>query len=126
MRMTDTEHLTESTGLDDLFAQARRAATPADPALLTRVMADASRIDLDRRSLARTCGAVPVGKGWMAGLLAAIGGWPAAGGLAMATVAGLSIGVVAPDSLGTVAGALWGETVIVSLDAPDDLFGLEG
>lgn len=118
--------MTEIDQLDSLFAQARAAEPQADAGLLARIMADATQTDWDRRIAAQSLRARPQNKGWLAGWLVNLGGWPAVGGLAMATVAGIGIGVAVPDSLSTVTGALWGETVIVALDAQDDVFGLEG
>ncbi len=124
--MTEPGKMTEIDQLDSLLAQARAAEPQADAGLLARIMADATQTDWDRRIAAQSLRARPQNKGWLAGWLVSMGGWPAVGGLAMATVAGIGIGVAAPDSLSTVTGALWGETVIVALDAQDDVFGLEG
>ena len=44
----------------------------------------------------------------LAGILRAIGGWPAATGLSAATLAGLWIGVAAPEGLAAKAGGLMG------------------
>ena len=124
--MTEPGKTTDMNPLDDLFALARAAEPEADIALLARIMASATQADWDRRITAQDFRATPHNNGWFAELLASVGGWSAVGGLAMATVAGIGIGVAAPDSLSTVAGALWGESVIVSLDTQDDVFGLEG
>ena len=40
----------------------------------------------------------------MAGLLAALGGWPSVTGLAAAAVAGLTIGIVTPETLESLSG----------------------
>ena len=124
--MTEPGKVTEMNALNDLFAQARAAEPMPDAALLARIMTDAVQTDQDRRPTALALWRPAQANGWFAALLANMGGWPAVGGLAMATVTGLWIGVAAPDSLSAMTAALWGETVTVSLDARDDLFGLEG
>jgi len=81
-------------GLEALLSEAR--AMPARPpaALVARVLADAEGLRPGRRRA-----------GFGAALLAAIGGWPSAAGLAAASAAGLLIGFSAPEAvpfLGTV------------------------
>ncbi len=78
--------------LDDLFQTARR--TPAEPSsdLLARVQADALAMQPVRGAV------LPAPQtGLFMRLLGALGGWPAAAGLATATVAGLWIGMFPPD-----------------------------
>ena len=91
--------------LDDLFAKARADQPAPSDALLTRIAADAADWQPDPRPEPR--------RGLMAELLDALGGWPALGGLATATMAGLYLGFAQPDLLGrsgvaitTDAGAL--------------------
>lgn len=72
--------------LDALFAQARRDRPPAG--LVARVLADAGAVQPGRR---RT--------GPFAAVVAALGGWPSAAGLAAASVAGLFIGYAAPEAV---------------------------
>lgn len=96
--------------LDDLFAEARGAEIPGDD-LVARVLADAAAVQAGPA-------AVPVasGGGWMAGWLSGIGGWFGAGGLAAATLAGLLIGVYAPDSVDAALGGQLSELGLVSQD----------
>lgn len=119
--MTDRIDKAEMDALDALLVQARAMDHVPDADLLVRIVADAEQVFDQRRVPQR-----PASQGWFAGVKAALGGWPAMGGLAMATVAGLWIGVAPPASLTAMAGDLWGETVTVSLDPADDVLGVEG
>lgn len=129
--MTEPGKMTEIDGLDALFAQVRAQDPQPGDRLLARIMTDAIQTDQQRGRLARATQTpqVPPGRrsqNRLAGLFAALGGWPALGGLAMATVAGVWIGVAQPASFTAIGSAVWGETVTVSLDDAVDLFGLEG
>ncbi len=103
MAMTETDRETEKR-LEALFAQARSEPEEPDAALMVRVLGDAFAeqaaiaVPDDRMTRVR--------RGW--GLWAALGGWPAMGGLATAAVAGLWIGfsptLGVGDALGTVVG----------------------
>ena len=124
--MTEPGKLTESEALDDLFALARLADLKPSDGLLARVMTDAVQVNQTRVDLANKPPGSVKSRGALAGLIAALGGWPALGGLAMATATGLYIGVAPPDSLTAIGQAVWGETVTVSLDDPLGLSGLEG
>jgi len=108
--------------LDQLFAQARAEQHEPGDDLMARIMADAMRNAPKQTSPTSTV-KLPSG---IRGFLAALGGWPALGGLAMATVAGLWIGISPPDSLNDFAASVLGERVTVSLFPDDDPFGLEG
>lgn len=66
---------------------------------MARIMADAAA----QAAPVAAPAAVPR-RGAFAALLATIGGWPAAAGLATAAVAGLMIGYAAPDTLGDLSG----------------------
>jgi len=92
MTMTDKNIPTEAE-LEALFAEAAGAPVVPSAALLDRVMADADRISGARGQRA------PARPGWLAALIATLGGWPAVAGLATATVAGIWIGYAAPDTL---------------------------
>ncbi len=81
-------------GLDGVFARAVRPM-PSDD-LMARIMADA-QAHMPRPMAARRP------DGWRA-VLAVLGGWLPVGGLAMATAAGLVIGMFMPDALGAFAG----------------------
>jgi len=84
--------------LDSLFAAAQaRAPVPPDD-LIARILAEA-------QAQAEPVGAPePRATGLWRAILGSIGGWPAATGLASATVAGLAIGLGAPDALDTLSG----------------------
>ncbi|RVT86711.1 dihydroorotate dehydrogenase [Rhodobacteraceae bacterium CCMM004] len=79
--------------LEALFGAARRSPPAASDAFLARLAADADA----------ACPAPParrtrrILRGRLGVLVAAIGGWPAVAGLASAAVAGLWIGMAAPD-----------------------------
>jgi hypothetical protein len=121
-----TEQDRDKRALDALFAAARAEPARPDDALMARILADAAREQPRAAAPVRTR-ALPERGGWR-GWLDAIGGWPAAGGMALATVAGLWIGISPPQGLSTVNGLLWGETVSVDPfpDAADLLGLLEG
>jgi hypothetical protein len=105
--MTDRE-------IEALFAAAR--AHPAEPsaALLARVMEDAmieaSACALPDRAPVRHAAR----RGVLAALVAAIGGWPAMGGLATAGLVGVWIGYAAPAGLDTVTSDVFGDGYEVS------------
>ena len=99
--------------LENLFAEARGAEVPGDD-LVARVLADAAAVQagpVQAPAPVRSGGA-------MAGWLSSIGGWVGAGGLVVATSAGLLIGVYAPDS---VDAALGGQLSNYGLVTQDDL-----
>ncbi|WP_405107029.1 hypothetical protein [Phaeobacter sp. BS52] len=94
--------------LDDLFASVRTAAPAPLPeeveqAILSEAAATQAAI-LNRQALASDLASPPgaAGSGFFAGLrelLAGLGGWPALGGLATASAAGLWIGLAPPAFL---------------------------
>ncbi|MCG6903711.1 MAG: dihydroorotate dehydrogenase [Rhodobacter sp.] len=96
--MTDRRPLDE-TELDGLFAVARSHAPEPSRALLARVMADAEA------EIAAAAGVPATARGGsrFAAWLRGFGLWPAAG-LATATLAGLMIGLVTPDTLDELTG----------------------
>ena len=75
--MTDKRPL-DDVELDALFADAARDAPVPSDDLMARIMADA------QAELPRVATTAPVAqdKGWFGTMIAAIGGWPAAAGLA--------------------------------------------
>lgn len=83
----------EERDLEALFGAARASAGSApDPALMARIEADALRLLPRPAPVARP--------GWgLAGLLDAVGGWPALGGLATAAAAGFWLGFASPEQL---------------------------
>ena len=97
--------------LDDLFAQARQLAPVPDAALTARVLADAARpVPVPR----------PPQSFW-----AQLGGWPALGGLATATIAGIWIGIASPSVVADYAAALLGEPVSLGLSPEEFLLAGE-
>lgn len=97
--MSDTE--TTRDQLDDLFATARRDAPPMSDNLMAAILQNASDVQLERDqesavlSPPSEAGVVRLWRQFSA----AIGGWPALGGLAAASVAGLWIGLAPPSFL---------------------------
>lgn len=73
--------------LEAFFTAARGAAPTPDAALLARVLADAEAVQnvpSGPRAASRA--------GWLAGVVAGLGGWRALGGMATAALAGIWIG----------------------------------
>lgn len=99
--------------LDDLLAEARATRAEPSDALLARVLADAEAVARER---ARPRPALRAG--WLHALAAALGGWPALGGVAASLVLGLGVGVAQPAGLSGLAGSLWGDPVSIPL-GPD-------
>lgn len=101
------------TELDNLLADvaAVKPSVPSD--LMARVLIDASQVQ-PRDGVQSQLGV------W-AGILDMIGGWPAVGGLAIAGVAGLWIGVAPPVGLENMATTVLGSTQTVDLFGGDML-----
>lgn len=120
MAMTDRDEIE----LEDLFAEAR-ALRPEPPGeLMARILAAA---EVEAQAQARAApppAARRPGRGWLAGLAQALGGWPAIGGLAASTALGLFLGLAQPAGLSEVAASLWGEEVSVSLALDQDPLSL--
>lgn len=90
---TMAEENGEERMLEEMFAAARNAPAPASDALMARVLEGAW--DKQGAWAAAALGAASEGaaeRGFFAGLRAALGGWPALGGLAAAVLAGVWIG----------------------------------
>jgi hypothetical protein len=104
--------------LDGLFALARGAAPPLPDALSARILSDAETV------LAPRTAPVPAARHGWRDLIAVLGGWPAAGGLALATMVGVMIGINPDSGLGALSTGLWGETVQVPLPADADPLAL--
>lgn len=84
----------DAADLEDLFAAARSARPPLPEHLNAEILADAAQLQPVRPAPApRRSPPLPR---WRQ-LLAAVGGWPAAGGLAMASAAGLWLGLAPPS-----------------------------
>lgn len=113
--MTDPRDMDEA-GLDALFAAARGAAARPSDDFLARLVATAEAM----QPAAPAPAPAPRRGGW----LGFLGGWPALGGMAAATVAGFWIGVAPPAGLTTLAAEWTGQTVDVGLYGEDDLLAL--
>ncbi len=109
--MADKFH--DDTMLDDLFATAAadpRGAPSAD--LMARVLQDAETLQASEGFQAD---ASARREGFWAGVLSMLGGWPSLGGVAMAGVAGVWIGVAAGPSV--MQGDLASNLIFSSADA---------
>ncbi len=91
--------------LDEYFAAVRQTAPQPSDDLMRRVMADALAAQ-DAALAPRWSGLQHKRPGIWAQLREALGGWPAMGGLAMAGVMGLAIGIAAPGGLSDLTTAL--------------------
>jgi len=92
--------------LDALLRSARGADAPGDD-LVARVLADADRVQAGFAAAAPARAAVPRG-GWLAGVIASVGGWPAVSGVTLAGLTGLAVGFAAPDLVdGWSGGQIW-------------------
>jgi len=102
--------------LERLFEQGRREAGQLPEELSRRIMADAMRV---QAGFSTPTQAVAEPGPW-AQFVAALGGWPAMGGLATACAAGVWIGLAAPSFLPDLGG-------FVAQDSSDiDLIDLDG
>ena len=107
------------------FFEAGRAAAPApSEALLERVLAEAQAQQAPR---AQTPARPAAARGAWAGLLAALGGWPAVTALAAVAVAGIWLGYASPGELDGLTAALWpgqgGYDVVDMIPSYDGLLG---
>ncbi len=115
MTMTDPKH----DDLDGLFAEMRATAGVPSDALMARVLADAAAAQ--PRALPASA---PQPALWDR-VMDAIGGWPSVGGLAVATVAGIWVGVAPPTPFQDLTATLIGDEVSLEL-VPMDLALLTG
>lgn len=104
--------------IDALFAQARTQSPAVPDDLMARVLADAT--DMLVHSVA-----APKPRIWPA-FLELIGGWPSVGGLAMAGVAGIWVGIAPPASVTTWAADLIGSPVSIDLLSDTSGYFAEG
>jgi hypothetical protein len=124
MKMVEKKPLNDAE-LDGFFAAARDVPPVVSEDFMARILADA----LAELPPAPVLAALPVKpeRGWIANLLGVIGGWPAAAGLATATVAGLMIGMGTPETLDQWTGgyltASLGYQVEDLLPTYDDILG---
>ncbi|WP_439137935.1 hypothetical protein [Roseicyclus sp.] len=84
---------------DQLLRQAR-GGEPVSSALSARVLADAAMVQAAMHP------APPRQPrfGWLAQISAALGGWPALSGVTLAGIAGLTLGILAPDLVDGLSG----------------------
>ncbi|MEC7760821.1 MAG: dihydroorotate dehydrogenase [Pseudomonadota bacterium] len=87
--------------LDEFFAAGQAEAPVPSSDLLARIMADA---DGEAEARAPVVSSGRRRRGWVAGLAAVIGGWPAFAGMATAAAAGVWIGAAQPDAVTTLTG----------------------
>lgn len=99
--MADKREL-DDADLDGLFAAARDETPMPSAELVGRVLADAEAV---QAGFVAPAAARPARFG---GLIAALGGWPALAGLATAAVAGITIGIVSPETVDTLSGGALG------------------
>lgn len=105
----------EDGALDRLFDLARGVAPPVSGDLMARILADAEA----EASVPVPVAASAATVGWR-GWVDAIGGWPAMGGLALATVVGVVIGINPPQGLSSITSGILGETLELQLSADSD------
>lgn len=105
----------EDGALDRLFDLARGVAPPVSGDLMARILADAEAQAPVPVPVAASAATV----GWR-GWVDAIGGWPAMGGLALATVVGVVIGINPPQGLSSITSGILGETLELQLSADAD------
>lgn len=116
----------DDEALEDFFKAGRADAPDLGPDLMARILADAAAQQPAPVPAAGTLQGTPRGRGgfgWFADL---IGGWPAMGGLAAATVAGVWIGAAPPAALEDMATGVLGSTVAVELFPYDSLLAEDG
>ncbi|MEO9865015.1 MAG: hypothetical protein ABJO29_08495 [Yoonia sp.] len=101
------------TELDDLLGQTAQIKPTVPSDLMARVLIDAAQVQ--PRNIA------PSQQTLWGAVLDMIGGWPAIGGIAMAGVAGLWIGVAPPVGLEDMATTVLGSTQTVDLFGGDML-----
>ena len=100
--------------LDDLFGLAQDNAPAPSDDLMAKIMADAAAVAAHNAPVAAQV--APVSPGFWASVLAMIGGWPAAAGLATAAVTGVMIGVASPDTIETLTASTFGEADAYALE----------
>ncbi len=114
MRKTDKD----DAMIDALLQDVAKISREPDAGLMARVSADAAR--------APSIPVPPPARGIFAQLGEVIGGWPAMGGLAIAGVAGLWVGVAPPASVEDVAATFFGTTETVTLWDGIDILAEDG
>ncbi len=124
--MAMNEHdMLNDTELAALFEAAQESAPLPSQKLWDQVHQDALAALPPPRGVANVAPAQP---GILAGIIAAIGGWPSLAGLVTATIAGVWIGFANPDALNdsTIAGLLPGFSATQGYDLDDFAPGFTG
>lgn len=128
MTMSDPQMKTDAEidgALEGFFAAGRNAAPEPSAAFLARVLAEAEAVQAGFGAGERR--AAPARQGLWSGVLAALGGWGGAGGLASAAMAGVWLGFAGVQGSGTLTSLLAApEEVVGTLELiPDfDSFAL--
>ena len=107
--------------LEALFAEACDLEPSPSADLMARLAADALR-EMPRPATNATRPA-PGRVRWR-DWIAALGGWPAVGGLATATAVGVWIGATAPVGLADLVPGIWGEGVSIAFGVDEDPLSL--
>ena len=129
--MTAEKDRSTDEALEAFFEALRDTTEEASPVLLARVLADAYE-EQDAQAARAAAGSVAKApaaprRDRLRGLLDAIGGWPAAAGLATATLVGVWIGYNPPAALDSLTLALldssysYGASLGSTLPTYDDL-----
>jgi hypothetical protein len=107
--MTDPDQ----TQIDKMLAQAAAQRPPVPSDLMARIMIDAVQTQVRADA--------PTTTGIWRSMLELIGGWPSVGGLAMAGIAGVWIGIAPPLGLEGMATTVLGSTQTIDLFGGDTL-----
>lgn len=118
MTMTDHDRNAQDGAVDALFAAARAAPHRPSDDFLARLVAAAEAAQ--PAPVPPPARSAPPRRAW----LAAIGGWPALGGLVATTVAGFWIGIAPPAGLSALTATVTGRTEAVGIPAEDDILAL--
>lgn len=105
MAKTDKSQVMTEEALEAFFSAAREDTPDPSEALMAAILADADSHQPGLADIVQPA-VKPTRRGPMQALLSAIGGWPAAAGMATATVAGLWIGFAQPVQLELLSGGL--------------------
>lgn len=107
--------------LDALFAEATLARADPSPSLVTRILADADKLQPKPQALARPMISARPHGGWFAGLAVGLGdvlgdvlgGGRAVAGLSLAGLTGLYLGMAQPGAIGSLTSLVSGTTTTV-------------
>lgn len=108
----------DSDMIDDMFAQVRTQSPAVPDDLMARVLADAADLLVQP--------AVAPKQGLWPAFMELIGGWPSVGGLAMAGVAGIWVGIAPPATVTAWTADLIGSPVSIDLFSDTSDYFSEG